>query len=130
AALVVSASAQEAPDALTPGHLSASVIPTHYTITVTPDAAHMTLAGQVSIDLQVAQPTNQIVLNALDLTFDHVDLDGGAPPPHATHGRRAHGPAPSAEPHVTFDEHAQTATIAFAHPIAAGAHTLNISYHG
>ena len=113
AALAIPASAQDANQALTPGHLPAGIVPTHYEITVTPDAAHMTLAGTVSIAINVAAPTREIVVNALELTFDHVDLDGG---------RTA--------PRVTFNEADETAHILFAQPISAGQHALNISYHG
>ncbi len=109
-ALALSASAEEQQSQRQV--LPAGVTPLHYRLTVTPDAPHMTLAGDVSIDINVGAPTREIVVNALELTFDAVTLDG-----------RAH-------PRVTFDAAAQTAHLAFDQPVAAGQHVLQIAYHG
>lgn len=109
AALVIPAAAQEARPS---GRLPEGVAPTRYEITVTPDAQNLTLAGQVAIDIDVAQPTREIVLNALELTFDRVELDGNL------------------RPQVAFHEPTQTAHLTFARPVAAGAHRLTIAYHG
>jgi aminopeptidase N len=111
-ALAISASAQQAPLALTPGHLSADVIPSQYTITVTPDAQNLTLAGAVAITVHVARPTREIVLNALDLTFDHANVDG------------------SPAQQIIFDAQMQTAHLSFARPVAPGDHVINIAYRG
>ncbi|HVZ99862.1 MAG TPA: M1 family metallopeptidase [Caulobacterales bacterium] len=92
--------------------LPAGVTPLAYHLTVTPNAPEMTLAGDVSIDISVAAPTNVIVLNALELTFDTVTLDNRA------------------RPQVSFDAEAQTARLTFDRPVSAGQHTLRIAYHG
>ena len=55
------------PDVAT--QLPRSVVPSHYDVTLTPDAANMTFAGQVKIDLEVKAPTDAITLQAADLTF-------------------------------------------------------------
>jgi len=108
----ISAAAQPAP-ALTPGHLSTNIVPTQYVITVTPDPQHLTLSGAVAITIHVTQPTHDVVLNALDLTFDHVDIDGDP-----------------AAPQVAFDAPTQTAHLSFSQQIAVGDHVINIAYHG
>ncbi|MDQ2989998.1 MAG: M1 family peptidase, partial [Pseudomonadota bacterium] len=62
--------------------LPRSVRPTHYDVALTPDAAHATFAGKVTIALDVLAPTDTITLNAADLTFARVVLTsaaGGAP---------------------------------------------------
>ena len=55
--------------------LANNVTPTRYVLTVQPNAEAMTFHGDVSIDLQVAQPTREIVLHALELTFSRVTFD-------------------------------------------------------
>ncbi|MES1197347.1 MAG: M1 family metallopeptidase [Pseudomonadota bacterium] len=108
-ALTLAASAQDTSHRQV---LPQGVTPVHYALTVTPDAAHMAIAGDVRIDINVAAPTSDIVINANDLTFDSVTLDTNA------------------HPQVTFDAEQQTARLHFAQPVAAGAHALAISYHG
>ncbi len=56
--------------------LPAGVTPNHYELAVVPDAAHMSFTGAVKIDLDVAQPTDRIELNAADLKFTAVSLSG------------------------------------------------------
>jgi len=56
--------------------LPTNVIPSHYDITVAPDAAGEKFTGRVRIDVEVKSATRQIKLNAADLTFDSVSLSG------------------------------------------------------
>src|SRR5215469_15981954 len=93
--------------------LPANVIPTHYDIAVTPNAAALTFQGHVAIDVTVATATSTIKLNAADLAFTHVALsdEKGAPK-------------------VTYDAVQETATLAFPTTIAPGRHTLSIDYTG
>ena len=44
-----------------------TVIPSHYTLTFTPDLAAATFTGEEEIIVRVARPTPTVVLNALDL---------------------------------------------------------------
>ncbi len=108
AAIALSISGQEAQRQV----LGTSVVPTRYQLTVTPDAPTLTLSGDVRIDIEVAEPTNVIVVNALELVFDDVTLDGGL------------------QPDVSFDEQAQTARLTFPEPVTAGRHSLAITYRG
>jgi len=92
--------------------LGTNVRPTHYEIAVTPDFDALTLAGQAEIDLAIAEPTNEIVLNAVALEFDRVRLDGNL------------------TPQVRFDEEEQTAHLTFPRAVSAGEHRLSIGYRG
>lgn len=107
--------------------LPGTVIPEHYDLTLTPDAEHLTFSGKVIITLRVKEATRDIVLNALDLNFDKVRLAAGLPSATAASAAKA-----DAEqiPSVSFQKDAQTATLSFAQPIAPGAYTLSINYHG
>ena len=98
AAIALSASGQETQRQV----LGTSVVPTRYQLTVTPDAPTLTLS----------EPTNVIAINAVELTFDDVTLDGGG------------------QPDVAFDETAQTARLTFPEPVTTGRHSLAITYRG
>ncbi|HEY1774173.1 MAG TPA: M1 family metallopeptidase [Gammaproteobacteria bacterium] len=93
--------------------LPTDVVPIHYSIAVIPDAAHMSFTGSVQIDLDVKQATNQIQLNAADLSFSKVSLSGV-----------------SETPTVSFDTTQETATLSFKSPVSAGHHVLSIDYAG
>jgi aminopeptidase N len=108
-ALALTASAQEGGQRQV---LPENVKPIRYELTVTPDAAAMTLSGDVRIEVEVTEPTRTITLNALDLEFDSAQLDGGA---RAT---------------VNFDTAAQTATLTFPQAVSVGRHTIAIAYRG
>jgi len=92
--------------------LPTTVTPLHYTIDINPDTSNMRFSGEVKIDLKINTPTQAIVLNAVNLEFQHANLtDAGA----AT---------------VSFDKEQQTATLTFAKKLAVGKHTLAIQYTG
>lgn len=108
------AAAQPAPAAT--GHrivLPADVVPDHYDIRITPDAAALTFTGKVRIDLTVRSATDRIVLNDADIVIDHAALSGEA---------RA--------PSIAYDPKVQTATFAFGHRLAPGRYSLDLDYHG
>jgi aminopeptidase N len=100
-----------------PTQLPRTVRPTHYEVSVTPDAAAMTFGGRVTIAIEVLEPTATITLNAIDLTFTDVRLSG-APP------------AALALPKVALDPAAQTATFTFDEPLPRGAYRLATEYSG
>ncbi|HXI87071.1 MAG TPA: M1 family metallopeptidase, partial [Parvularculaceae bacterium] len=93
--------------------LPTNVVPTHYDVWITPNAAELTFKGAVTIDIDVKQATKTIELNAADLKFDSVSLDDS-----------------SAEPSVSFDAEESTATLTFPAAVTAGAHKLTIAYSG
>src|SRR5690606_908631 len=100
-----------------PTQLPRTVRPTHYAISVVPDAANLRFTGSVQIDIDVLQPTDTITLNAAELEFASATLGGaaGAPVPAAA---------------ITTDADKQTATFRFAGPIQPGRHRLAIAYSG
>jgi aminopeptidase N len=95
-----------------PTQLPRNVRPLHYSISIAPDAPNLRFTGSTLIDVNVLEPTDTIVLNAVDLDFASVTVDGGA---------RAR---------VSTDADAQTATFHFPAPLAAGRHRLAIDYSG
>jgi aminopeptidase N len=102
--------------AATPGKrvvLPDAVTPEHYRIDFTPNSAALTFKGSVEIDVVVHRATNSIVLNAADLIIDSASITGE-----------------SKAPTVSYDQKIQTATLAFDHPLATGAQTLKLAYHG
>ena len=59
-----------------PSQLPRNVRPLHYSISAAPDAANLRFASSVAIDIEVIEATDTITLNAADLTFSSVTLDG------------------------------------------------------
>ncbi|PPU27111.1 M1 family metallopeptidase [Xanthomonas arboricola] len=90
--------------------------PTHYAVEITPHADKMTFDGKVAIDISVLQATDRIVLQAANLSLTRGTLtQKGGKPQAAT---------------VSTDAEAQTATFAFAKPLAVGEYVLSIDYSG
>ncbi|NIA55214.1 M1 family metallopeptidase [Massilia sp. TW-1] len=97
--------------------LPRTAVPTHYQISLAPDAATATFSGRAVVTINVTKPTSALTLNAADLTFAKVTLTpaaGGA-------GRDAT---------VNIDAEAQTATFTFAQPVAPGLYHLAMDYSG
>ena len=93
--------------------LPAEVNPQHYELEIVPDVQKLTFTGRVAIDLKVAKATDRIALNAVELTFDKVVLDGKASPVR-----------------TETDEPRQAVVFVFAKPIKPGVHRLVIDYRG
>lgn len=93
--------------------LPTDITPIHYDITVRPDATALAFTGSVGADVQVVRPTATVTVNAADLTFGAVTLDGAA-----------------TAPKVAYDDKAQTATLSFSAPLTVGRHRLAIDYRG
>lgn len=109
----LTAPARAAPTADQRVVLPADVVPDHYDLAITPDAAGLSFKGAVRIDLTVVKSTRRIVLNAADLVIDHAGLNGEA-----------------AAPGVAIDEANQTAAFTFAHTLKPGHYSLALDYHG
>ena len=95
----------------TPGKLPKTVVPLHYAIELTPDLKSLAIAGVEVVDVEVREPTAQLVLNAVDMTLGAAGIDDDA--------QRAD---------IALDATAETATLRFAQPLAAGAHRLRIGF--
>src|ERR1700712_1719124 len=80
----------------TPGKLPKTVVPVHYAIELTPDLQSLALPGVEIVDIEVREPTAQLIVNAIDTTFGAVTIDDGA--------QRAD---------VVLDATAETATLTF-----------------
>jgi aminopeptidase N len=100
------------PAVATPQTLPEDVVPVHYTLSIVPDGKALTWQGNVVIAIEVKKQTEDVILNAEDLIFDHVTLDG------------------TREATTSLDPGLGRATLHFAAPLTAGAHTLSIAYHG
>ena len=97
--------------------LPRGVIPSHYDIALTPDAAAGSFSGKATITLTVTKATDSITLNAADLKFAGATLTpaaGGSP----------------LEAQVAVDDKAQTATFRLARPLAPGMYKLALDYTG
>ncbi|MBX9721624.1 MAG: hypothetical protein K2X81_09535, partial [Candidatus Obscuribacterales bacterium] len=55
--------------------LTKTVKPSHYDLTFEPDLEKFTYTGDETISLSVAEPTNVITLNALEMTLSSVELE-------------------------------------------------------
>ena len=111
-----SASASKPIVAEVPSQLPRNAAPSHYAITVTPDAANLAFEANVLITFDLKTASDSVTLNAADIAFRKVSV---------AKGRMAAIPATA-----TVDAAAQTATISFGRKLAAGRYTLNIDYSG
>ena len=108
---------QDTVDPTLPTQLPRTAIPHHYALVVTPHTGRLTFEGTVAIDLDVIKPTNNLVLNAAEMTISSARLTpakGGAP----LTGR------------VSLDPKAETATFTFPRTLTTGAYRLDLVYSG
>ena len=96
--------------AATPGRLPKDAVPRHYALTLRPDTRRMISDGEVTIELEVLQPTSQLVLNAISTEFSAAAVDGVAVALPAT------------------DEAGQTVTVSAGRTLAPGRHTLRLAF--
>src|SRR3954470_11117669 len=82
--------------AATPGKLPKTVVPTHYAIDLKPDLEKLSLAGPEVVDIEVLEPTDRLMLNAVNITIDAATLDGDG-----------------AQATAAFDATAETVTLTF-----------------
>lgn len=101
---------------LVPTQLPRNAAPTHYAITVTPDAENLRFDGKVRIEFMLHAPSDSVTLNAADIDFRKVSV---------AKGRAAAMPATA-----TVNAAAQTAAISFGRTLAAGRYTMFIDYSG
>jgi len=95
--------------------LPQTVRPEHYTLTLTPDLKAATFTGVETIDVNLAEPTDQITLNAAEIAFESVTAT-------------ADGKQQRAD--VALDNEKQQATFTFAEKLPAGKASLAITYTG
>jgi aminopeptidase N len=98
--------------AATPGRLPKTVVPTHYAIDLRLDLDAATIAGSEVIDLEVKEPTDRLVLNALNISVESATLDGET-------GQVAE---------IALDQAAELLTLTFPKTIPAGRHKLRMAF--
>lgn len=118
--LVYAGGAVAAPSAATTTQLPRTVNPSHYAITVTPDAASRTFKGSVLIDVEVLKDTKTIVMNQANLKV--TDATWYVVNPLARVIPR--------KPKITHDEKAQTLTLTLDDPAVPGKYQLAMEYTG
>jgi len=92
-----------------------TVLPQHYSLTLTPDLKAATFTGTETIDITLAEPASAITINQHDLTFKSVKIS-------------ADGKEQTAA--VALDTDKQQATFTAPDQIPAGKATLTIEYTG
>lgn len=96
------------------------ILPRRYRISLEPDLELATFAGQAEIDIDVLEPTSEIMLNSAELEIsqaqlrEHADL---APPPHA-------------DLTVSHDEPAERLRLTSPDQIQTGQYTLGCQFTG
>jgi aminopeptidase N/puromycin-sensitive aminopeptidase len=105
---ISSASAQRLPQ---------TVRPEHYRLWLAPDLKAATFSGVETIDVNLVEPTNQIKLNAAEITFQAVNASVG-------------GEGKTLRASVSLDKDKQQATFTFPEKLPAGKASLAIHYTG
>jgi len=95
--------------------LPTTVVPTHYTLKLTPDLKTATFSGVEAIDMNIGQPTRSVTLNAIEIAFQSVTIYPNGPQQTGT---------------VSLDPEKQQATFTFPNMIPAGNATIKIRYTG
>lgn len=95
--------------------LPRTVLPTHYAVSLVPNAENSSFTSKVDIRIDVVKPTSSITLNASHLAIQNVVL-------------RSHKEEEARK--ISLNEEEQTATFEFARKIPVGTYTLSIDYSG
>ncbi len=95
-----------------PGRLSKDVVPTDYSLEITPDLDAHTMRGRESVTLTMRKAVDRIQFNSLNQRLDHVTLDG-----HVVKS-------------VESDDGQQMSWVTLDKPVAPGVHRLAFSYEG
>ena len=109
---------QQAPKDGTTTELPRNAYPTHYSISLKPDAANASFTGRVVIALQVTQPTSTLTLQALGLDFSAAQISA------------AKDRQPQAAKDIKVDAAKQNVTFEFAQPLPVGSYQLAVDYSG
>jgi aminopeptidase N len=116
------AAADKAGTSLAPTQLPRTAAPSHYAVSLVPDAANHTFEASVTITLEIRQPTNMLTLNAADLSFARAAIS-------AASSNGTEQPALAAS-RIDVDAAAQTASIHFLRQLAPGQYQLKLDYSG
>jgi len=95
--------------------LPQSVLPEHYTLTLTPDLKAATFTGVETIEVSLTEAAASIALNSIEIEFQSVTVTAGGKEQKAA---------------VSLDKDKQQATLTEPEQIAAGPATIAINYTG
>ena len=98
--------------------LPRNAVPTHYSISLKPDADQAAFTGRVVIALNLTQPTSTLTLQALELAFSGAQLSA----------EKARQPRTAKDIKVDADK--QTVTLDFGETLPVGSYQLAIDYSG
>jgi puromycin-sensitive aminopeptidase len=108
-----------------PHRLPRTVVPSRYELTLEPDLDAATFAGFESVTVEVVEPVDELIVNAVELEIDEAWLeragDGG--------GDRD-GDGARVEASVTYDAETERARLALATTVEPGAWTLHARFRG
>jgi aminopeptidase N len=114
--IALAAPAPKAAQATT--QLPRDAVPTHYAVSLTPDAANRSFSASVTIALDVKHATSSLTLHAADLKFSAAAIGAGP------------GQPAQAASKIDIDADKQTATFRFAAPLKPGSYQLKLDYTG
>jgi puromycin-sensitive aminopeptidase len=103
------------PDEPNPHRLPRSVLPSRYELTLAPDLAAATFTGSVDIAVTVVEPTDVVVLNAIELEIGEAWVEQGGERQGAS---------------VTLDPDTERATLTLPSALAAGEATVSLRFTG
>src|SRR5665213_2397920 len=95
--------------------LSKTVVPEHYTLSLTPDLKAATFTGVETIDVDLKEAANSITLNSAEIEFQSVTISAGGSKQTAT---------------VSSDKDKEQTTFTVPNQIAAGKAKIVIHYSG
>ncbi|MBI4628472.1 MAG: M1 family peptidase, partial [Candidatus Rokubacteria bacterium] len=99
-----------------PYRLPRHAVPSRYDLSLEPDLTTLTFRGEETITLAVAEPTDEIVLNAVELAISEATIENDR-------GEALRGSA-------SMDEATERCRLGFPSPLAPGAWRLRLSFTG
>jgi aminopeptidase N/puromycin-sensitive aminopeptidase len=100
---------------LAAARLPQSVIPDHYAISITPNLAAETFSGQETIDVDIKEPIDTIMLHSVDLDLHDVIVASGSK---------------LLNPTITFDAANEMASLKFGQTLPSGRASIRITFNG
>ena len=99
-----------------PYRLPRTIVPSRYELTLEPDLPAATFAGAVAVAVDVTEPTDTVVLNAIELEIDTASVE-------LPDGRQI-------DAAVELDEKAERATLKLPFELPAGPATVHLRFRG